>query len=365
VAGPNTRVDAPDHGVPPAVRTEIIVAYEARLGATGNPIYADPHALRQALRQAEAVIDEVARHRQDGMDGAGSKLVTVSLAVGADRAQHGVHPSHSLRAATDLFEVALPPLLEHYTGPAVVPRSTPDQVAIALQGAIMTRVTVGSLSYVGFLLDRVYTSHLEERRRIARDLHDRVAHAVGVGIQHLDLHRIYQERGADGDRDRAAGQLRRVDQSLRDAVEITRGLSEELRLSVGPQGLGNAVRGYLDANVPPAVAVAFTVQGDSEGMPTVIVEEIYVVVQEAVRNAVLHSGADRLEVTLRIGEAAIVATVTDHGRGFERSPEDFHGGGMLSMRERVELIGGTLSISENPAGGTTVEVRAPLPDNLT
>ncbi|MBB4762003.1 sensor histidine kinase [Amorphoplanes digitatis] len=287
--------------------------------------------------------------------------MAVSLDVGTDRAEHGVHPLHSLRAATALFEAALPPLLTHFTGTTVASPSAAGDVAITLHRAIMVRVTVGSLSYVGFLLEQVYTSHLEERRRIARDLHDRVAHAIGVGLQHFDLHRIYQERAIEGDTERAAGQLRRVDQSLRDAIEITRGLSDELRLSVGPQGLDHALRGYLDANVPPGVVVEYTARGDSAGVPGVIAEEVYVVLQEAVRNALLHSGTDRLAVALSVSESAVTADVADHGRGFDRRPEDFRRGGMLSMRERVELIGGTMSISDNPSGGTTVRVHVSLP----
>ncbi len=213
---------------------------------------------------------------------------------------------------------------------------------------------------MGFLLDRVYTSHLEERRRLARDLHDRVAQAIGVGLRHLDLLRIYRERDADGDSERVTGQVSRVDQSLRDAMEITRGLSQELRLSVGPQGLDHAMRGYLDANVPAGVEVEFSAQGDSTGVPTVIVEEVYVVLQEAVRNALLHSGTDRLVVTLRVSDSAIAADVADDGRGLDRSPEEFHGGGMLSMRERAELIGGSVSVVDSPGGGTTVRVHVPL-----
>jgi signal transduction histidine kinase len=53
--------------------------------------------------------------------------------------------------------------------------------------------------------------------------------------------------------------------------------------------------------------------------------------------------------------------VADDGCGLDRRPEQFHGGGMLSMRERAELIGGSVSILDNPGGGTTVRLHVPLP----
>ncbi len=143
-------VDASDDGLPASVRAEILAAYEARLGATQNPIHDDPRALRQALRQAEAVIEDVARFRHSGNDresaALGSTLLSNSLDVGIERAEHGVHPLHSLRAATVLFEAALPPLLVLYSGPEVVSPCEPDHVAICLHRAIMVRVNVGSLS---------------------------------------------------------------------------------------------------------------------------------------------------------------------------------------------------------------------------
>jgi signal transduction histidine kinase len=357
VAEAGTRVDTPEQGVPYPVRVEILTAYEEGLRVAGNPIHGDPHALQQALRQANAVIDDVNQACDCTATEPQPEAAGFTLDVGADRAQRGVHPFQSLRAAMVLFDVALPPLIRALTDS----RNGPDAIAIALHQSIMSRVAIGSLSYVGFLMDRVYSSHLEERRRIARELHDRVAHAIGVGLQHLDLHRIYRERE---EHERASTKLRQVSETMREAMSITRGLSEELRQSVGPRGLVAAMRSYLETNVPPNVDVVFDAGGeasdDAKAVPTEVAEEIYVVLREAVRNALLHSGTDRLSLSLVIDRMSVTATVTDFGTGFEGRPEDLRTGGLLSMRERVEIIGGSLSISDSPAGGTTVALQVPL-----
>lgn len=342
-------------GVPPALRAEILDAYEQRLRATGNAILTDPDARRQALHQANAVIDDVGRYAPSGTAEMGPVATPFTLTVGRDRAQRGIHPVQSLRAATLLFEAALPPLIREYGGTAAHGDATAN-IATALHRTIMARIETGALSYVSFLLERLFTSHLAERRRIGRELHDRVAHAIGVGLQHLDLHRIYRERRSP----RADGKLNQAGRAMREALSLTRALSEELRQSVGPAGLEHVLRGYLEASVPPTVTVVCTVAGDTRVVPPAVTEEIYVVLREAVRNALLHSGSDRLDVSVEVGATSLTATVSDHGRGFEPDPAELAGGGLLSMRERVELVGGSLSIRPGPTGGTTVAICVPL-----
>ncbi|MDI5940385.1 MULTISPECIES: sensor histidine kinase [unclassified Micromonospora] len=354
----DTRTDAgtTGRGLPPAVRAEILDAYEQRLRATGNAIFADPEARRQALCQANAVIDDVDRYGASGTAEMTPVATPFTLSVGRDRAQRGIHPVQSLRAATLLFEAALPPLIREYARGDADDGAVTATIAATLHRTIMARIETGALSYVGFLLERVFTSHLAERRRIGRELHDRVAHAIGVGLQHLDLHRIYQKRRSD----RAEGKLDQAGRAMRDALSLTRALSEELRHSVGPAGLEDALRGYLKASVPSSVAITCTVTGDTRTVPQAIAEEIYLVLREAVRNALLHSGSDRLDVSVEVCGTALTATVRDHGRGFTPSPQDLSGGGLLSMRERVELVGGAVSICPGPAGGTTVAICVPL-----
>ena len=92
--------------------------------------------------------------------------------------------------------------------------------------------------------------------------------------------------------------------------------------------------------------------------------QVYLIMREAVRNAVKHSRCGRIGIGLEIGDGEVVGVVEDDGEGFdpeeagEASPS--WGVGLGSMRERAEMLGGTLSIESGPGSGTRAEVRVPL-----
>jgi signal transduction histidine kinase len=86
---------------------------------------------------------------------------------------------------------------------------------------------------------------------------------------------------------------------------------------------------------------------------------LFRVAQEALRNAIKHSGATTVSVHLKGARDRLVLTIADDGRGFDA--EAAHGGlGLISMKERIEQVGGTLRIRSQPGGGTCLEVSTPL-----
>lgn len=98
-------------------------------------------------------------------------------------------------------------------------------------------------------------------------------------------------------------------------------------------------------------------------------EQAYLVIREAVRNAVAHPGCARVRVSLEVEDAELRGRVEDDGAGFDSGGDPGGeegtspaGMGLLSMRERTELLGGRLEIISGPGRGTTVEVRMPLAD---
>jgi signal transduction histidine kinase len=111
----------------------------------------------------------------------------------------------------------------------------------------MDRVTVAALSYVDFLMDRLQASRQDERRRIARELHDRIGHGMGLARQNLDLFQHYTKH----DPARAPAKMANALGSLAEAMRTVQQLSAELRRSVGDAGLEPALRSYLRANVRP------------------------------------------------------------------------------------------------------------------
>ena len=226
---------------------------------------------------------------------------------------------------------------------------------------------------------RKLTARVEEaeRERISRELHDRVAHNMGVAHQSLQLHAFY----ASTDPSRAAEKLEQAAEATKTALDQTRDLSAQLARSDAQEtlhGLGPALRDLLATHAPPGVETALSVTGDESSVPTGVGEQAYLVIREAVRNAVAHSGCGRIEVSLEVRGGELRGRVEDDGAGFDPhgEPDGWREGGrsaaadgegasragvgLGSMRERAELLGGRLDISSEPGRGTAVEMRAPL-----
>ncbi|PPK63134.1 histidine kinase [Actinokineospora auranticolor] len=347
------------NGLTSAVRARILDTYLDRLADLGNPIAGNPEWLGQAMHQAEAVLTDLARADLGGVRGYDRShlaLDPLSAEIGGERAVAGIHPTESLHAATVLFSTVID---------EIVPAGTADPRAVialseALHAAIMRRVGVATISYAGFLLKKVHNSHLEERHRMARELHDRAAHAVGVGLQNLELHDIY----INDQPERSAAKLEVAKGALREALKTVRALSAELGSAVGADGLVAALGRYLKVSVPPDIDVRFTCSGDDQTVPDTYREEVYLVLREAVRNALLHGDPGRLDVCVDVEARGLHGVVRDDGDGFDvaRVRQEDRGVGLTSMRERVALLGGTLTITSAAGRGTTVDIRVQLPE---
>ncbi|MGO4957813.1 sensor histidine kinase [Luteococcus sp. Sow4_B9] len=210
---------------------------------------------------------------------------------------------------------------------------------------------------------------VEERLRIARELHDVVAHHVSVmGIQAAGARRLLQ-RNPDG----AAEALANVEESARQSVTQMRGLLGALR-AVDPSAGGDDEGGREPqptlAELPTLVesfsrdglAVDLTIveprPGSLEALPLPLQLSLYRTVQEALTNVVRHSTAREASVQLRLEERHVEAEVLDAGR--PRTGTSGSGLGLLGMRERVTSHGGSSEIGPRVTGGYRVRVRFPL-----
>ncbi|MEU5259621.1 sensor histidine kinase [Amycolatopsis sp. NPDC021455] len=337
---------------PAVLRRTAVRSFHDHLRAEGNRLADVPEATAQLLRQAESVLDDVDT-ALTGAPAPAAEADRLSAEIGASRASRGVHPIESAHAAVTMYRVLLPVVLER-----VRPRCEEDSALLtaagALQESIMHRVGIGAVSYASFLLEKVNHSHRDERRRIGRELHDRAAHSIGVGLQDLELYDVY----ADTDPPRARARIGTARTALREALDAIRGLARELRESaVEIGGLAKALDDYVATRVPPDIHTTVSVTGD-EHLPDEVCEELYIVLREAIRNVVLHAGARTLEVTVTVADAAVRATVRDDGRGFDLAAAlaARSGVGLSSMRERLELLGGTFTITAVPDSGTTISI---------
>jgi signal transduction histidine kinase len=199
-----------------------------------------------------------------------------------------------------------------------------------------------------------------ERRRIGRELHDRVAHTMGVVHQSLLLYGAYRER----DPETAEQKLELAKRMTAEAMKDTRDLSQALSLSEFEEEeleVEAALSELLRDLVPQGMESKLSIAGDDGAVSDEVREQLFLVLREAVRNTVSHSGASKLSVEVRTDRERIVGVVEDDGRGFGRkSSERAEAGGLAYMAERASLMGGTCSIESAPGEGTRVETSFPL-----
>jgi signal transduction histidine kinase len=196
------------------------------------------------------------------------------------------------------------------------------------------------------LSGRLITAQEEERSRIARDLHDDASQRLALLAIELD------QLGAQPLADRArslSADLHRMAHQLHPAILDQLGLLPAARRFAEEIALRNGMPVEVASERWP------------ESLPRDAALVLYRVMQEALQNAVKHSGAARVEVTFRGDGHELVLRVADLGRGFspERAEAAF-GLGLAGMRERLRLVGGGLRISSAPQGGTIIEAWLPL-----
>ena len=195
-----------------------------------------------------------------------------------------------------------------------------------------------------------------ERNRISRDLHDRVAHSMGVAHQSLQLY----EALADEDPVRANGKLHTAKEMMKTALEQTRNLSMELRRSETENGLIPALQDLLEVVVPDGVSAELSTSGAESRLSNHQRGQLYLILREAIRNAVRHSGCSRLTVGLHITSEEVSSHVEDDGSGFQGHGETRGGLGLRSIRERAALLEGTAEVYASQKGGAGVQVWLPL-----
>jgi PAS domain S-box-containing protein len=152
-----------------------------------------------------------------------------------------------------------------------------------------------------------------ERERISRELHDRVAHSMGVAHQSLQLYEALAEK----DPVRARGKLYTAKEMTKTALEQTRNLSMELRRTEIENGLVPALQDLLEVAVPDDVNAVLSTSGAESLLSDHQRGQLYLILREAVRNSVRHSGCRRLTVGLDITSEEVSGYVEDDGSDFE------------------------------------------------
>jgi signal transduction histidine kinase len=153
----------------------------------------------------------------------------------------------------------------------------------------------------------------EERRRLSRELHDRVAHDMALVHQSLELYGALKM----SDPQRAEARMELARETVKEALHSTRNLSMELRQPEVRGSLEAALSHLWRDLVPPEIGADLSVRGDEAPVPPEARNQLFLILREAVRNAVAHSGCGKVVVSLDISPEKVVGQVEDNGRGFD------------------------------------------------
>jgi len=202
----------------------------------------------------------------------------------------------------------------------------------------------------------------EERTRIARELHDVVAHDVSVIAIQAGAARAVQATRPEV----AAQALGLIETTARETlIELNR-LLGVLRANNGatadrrPQPGISQLPGLVEELRAAGLEVDARVEGEARPLSPAVDLSAYRILQEATTNVLKHARARRVDIRVRYAETMLALDVRDDGAGDGRDPAASSGHGLIGMRERVALFGGKLHAGRNRAGGFSVHARLPL-----
>ena len=207
---------------------------------------------------------------------------------------------------------------------------------------------------------QVIRSQEEERRRVARDIHDGPAQAIANIVFRAEV----CERLIDTDTQRAKSELKALREHIRNTLAEIRKIIFDLRpMALDDLGLAPTIRGVLDVfREEYGLFTEVAVIGKERRLESHVEIGIFRVVQEALNNIVKHAQASSAKVRIEFAAAGVTVLVEDDGKGFEMTEGELPSGhyGIMGMRERMQLLNGKLSIKAAPRRGTRVMISVPL-----
>ena len=208
------------------------------------------------------------------------------------------------------------------------------------------------------LAGQLINAQEEERRRIARELHDDFSQRLALLSVEMELFGSPAAGGSE-----SLPKLSEMATRVKDlSTEVHRMAYELHPAKLDQLGLVSAARGFCrDLSRQSGVRIDFEPGAFPRNLPADLALCFYRVIQESLHNVVRHSGAKEARVELRAEADRVCLVVADSGRGFDVERRRREGGlGLSSMQERIRLIHGTLTVKSDPGRGTRIEVCAPL-----
>ena len=211
------------------------------------------------------------------------------------------------------------------------------------------------------LTARLITAQEEERKRLARELHDDLSQQIAtLSIAASNLKKDIASEDAG-----ARAQSERIQEKLVQLAEGVRRLSHNLHPAVLEYpGLGAALQSYCsEFSALTGIIVSFRAEGSFERLDPSVALCLYRIAQEALQNVLKHAQIDHAQLTVTRSAGSVCLTVSDAGVGIDtrraRMPQ---GLGLVNIKERTRLVNGTLSIESQPNHGTALSVTVPISD---
>lgn len=210
------------------------------------------------------------------------------------------------------------------------------------------------------LAGRLITAQEDERRRVARELHDDLTQRLAaIAIEAGNVSRLTD---ADAWREGLETIRRRMQQLSDEVHRLSRRLHPAMLDDLGlVAAIESECRGFFEAGGPP---VEMEVAGSFEDLAPETRLALYRIVQESLRNIRRHAGAESVWLKLNRSDTEVHVEIRDDGRGFDRSSPEWQPGlGLASMEERVRLLGGRIQLESWPGKGTRTQVWLPHPES--
>lgn len=207
---------------------------------------------------------------------------------------------------------------------------------------------------------RIIAAQEEERKRLSREIHDGPAQMLANVLMRTDLiDRTYREKGIEY----ALAEIADLKKTVRNALTEVRRIIYDLRpMALDDLGIVPTLKKYVSTvtEYNPGVEVHFQSRSTEKRIPSNYEVSIFRLVQECVTNAMKHGECKEIWVKLEWLNNAVNIVVKDDGKGFDPQVVKDHSFGILGMKERIEILNGTISINSEINRGTTVLFKIPL-----
>ncbi len=340
-----------------ASEEEILTRYREGLQRRHNPLGSLDGAWAGCRRQARQILATCVESLAAGLMDVPSPHLESVVDLAVDRVQQGMRGSDSAEAGVVLFQVVMDVLVREIADePGAV--YLLERTIGSLQCGIGTRLQVGSATYDSFLLNTVAEVNRRGQLVLARDIHDQLGNSLSVALRQVDLYEI-----ALGTTDPAlSARLDVVRKAVQDSLLMARDVVSGLRQRAMDAPLRTALTAFVDSMDIAETEAQIYVNGADSWAPPEVLDELYVVLRECLRNAFAHARATTIVVRVDIAPHEIHAVVADDGCGF-----DLDGvlarksiNGLSGIRERIALLGGAVAFSSTPGKGTSVKSWVPI-----